>query len=845
MRGAEVFDDEKRRIIESCFSKLDDKGFLLQSYITHVRVEEDANFPSSPPPPDASPEAKKPRVVIIGVKLSGRLWMHKARENIDRTFQIGKSWPLEELQSIESFTNTLPKDVAYQQRCSWAGPTGFLINMAKPYYWQATTQREKQYFIDSLVKIYCKYTAGRLPKLIGFDVGEEERMRAATTSSGGATSSRGPSQTHSDTGQDRATPRSLQAPRQPQAQMAPAANVNNASNTSNANSSQPTTASSAQQDPRSSQSLADGSQARQRFQQPLQPLHSIPPQQLESVHNAQTRSNPSRDNNPMQILSQERDDPTRIQAPSADSMYMNSPQRIANNDTSVTATSIQSQQTVLAGPSKYAPNAAPLKAAMNEVSRGPAPQAPAAGPYMSGTPHAQRSRHEDSPVSSIAPTTSPPLDSAERTFSFSNESISSDMNTQLVPERRRPPMQETESSDNLRSEDHGSRVDDDQQIIRPLALKIPGNRTSAPQQTTNSSTMSFSSELNSANGTKASASRSTSITERTSQIADRTSTASSRIEDDPPVSAASPGILASKEPRFRPGLGPMTGKASSSELAGKFRKATAAHTAFKPRAGGAGERLLGIKSKPADGPDGITGVVPAPSLARAGSHSVVRPLQPSQMSAISTPDVETEKDPMSESTAAVQDQLSRAASKRQPAEDELARVETPLSNPETPKDSPRTQQSGTIGLGQAEDASESPSTTSRLSRTYSKRGPAKHMKGLLALGIDPSIFGGQELKFANVLDEIGWEDDTQQTKNVEALENSLRRDIGRLEAGSWLDHTGDKDERVELVKTMLDRAISECEELEGLFTLYSVELGVWSSRSYYEVPILTCADSQR
>lgn len=835
-----MFDDEKRRIIESCFSKFDDKGAPLQSYITHVRVEEDANFQMSPPPPDASPEAKKPRVVIIGVKPSGRVWMHKARENIDRTFQIGKSWPLEDLQAIESFTNLMPKDVAYQQRCSWAGPTGFVITMAKPYYWQATTQREKQYFIDSLVKIYFKFTAGKLPKLIGFDVAEEERMRAATASSGGSTSSRGPSQTHSDMGQGRAVQRSSQ----PQAQTVPVANINNASNISDMNSSRPITASSTQQDPRPSQSPADGSQARQRFQQPLQPLHNPPPQQPQFVYNSPSRSNVTRDHTQMLIPSQERDDLTRIQAPSADSMYMHSSPSNANNNNGVMTPQTQSQQTVLAGPSKYAPNAAPLKAAMNEVRRGPISQAPAAGTYMSGTSQARRSRLEDSPVSSIAPAMSFPLDAAGRTFSFSDESISSGANPQLVPERRRPPMPETASNDNLRSEIHGARVEDDQQVIRPLALKIPGNRTSAPQQTANSSIVSSLSELNNANGTKAPASDSTSITERTSQIADRASTASSRVEDDPPISAAAAGgALASQEPRFRPGLGPMTGKASSSELAGKFRKATAAHTAFKPRAGGAGERLLGIKSKPAEGPDGITGVVPAPSLARAGSHGVVKPLQPSQMSAVSTPDVEPEKDPMGETTGLAQDQVSRAVSKRQPPEPELARIDTPLSNPETPADSPRTQQSGTMASGQAEDVLESPSTTSRLSGTYSKRGPIKYMKGLVALGIDPSIFGGQELKFANVLDEIGWEDNTQQIKNAEALENSLRLDIGRLEAGSWLDHTGEKDERVELVKSMLDRAISECEELEGLFTLYSVELGVWSSNAVHEVLMLISIDS--
>jgi hypothetical protein len=47
-----------------------------------------------------------------------------------------------------------------------------------------------------------------------------------------------------------------------------------------------------------------------------------------------------------------------------------------------------------------------------------------------------------------------------------------------------------------------------------------------------------------------------------------------------------------------------------------------------------------------------------------------------------------------------------------------------------------------------------------------------------------------------------------------------------VEAGSWLNHLEQKDDRVEAVEKMLDRAIAECDELEGLLTLYNVELSV-------------------
>jgi hypothetical protein len=65
----------------------------------------------------------------------------------------------------------------------------------------------------------------------------------------------------------------------------------------------------------------------------------------------------------------------------------------------------------------------------------------------------------------------------------------------------------------------------------------------------------------------------------------------------------------------------MIKKKPSREIAGALRKAATAYGAFKPRPGGAGERLLAAAKKQqsmSDEPDGITGVVPAPSL-RVGS----------------------------------------------------------------------------------------------------------------------------------------------------------------------------------------------------------------------------------
>lgn len=126
---------------------------VLESYITHVRIIEDAHYPSTRPPPEPS-SSKKNRTIIISVRKSGRVRVHKARENANGTFQIGKTWNLDELTQIEN-------DVAV--------PTGFIMVMGKPYYWNTNSQREKTVFMNSTIRIFSKYTGGKSPNLVGFD----------------------------------------------------------------------------------------------------------------------------------------------------------------------------------------------------------------------------------------------------------------------------------------------------------------------------------------------------------------------------------------------------------------------------------------------------------------------------------------------------------------------------------------------------------------------------------------------------------------------------------------------------------------------------------------------------
>jgi len=47
--------------------------------------------------------------------------------------------------------------------------------------WQALTTKEKDFFVGSLIKIYKKYTNGKIPELIGFSPEEEAQLTGGNT----------------------------------------------------------------------------------------------------------------------------------------------------------------------------------------------------------------------------------------------------------------------------------------------------------------------------------------------------------------------------------------------------------------------------------------------------------------------------------------------------------------------------------------------------------------------------------------------------------------------------------------------------------------------------------------
>ncbi|KAG0668656.1 hypothetical protein C6P45_004496 [Maudiozyma exigua] len=155
---AEQYDRDRRGIISYCFSKPDHKTNLPpNNYITHVRIIEDAKYPSVRPAQDSKLENKKKRVLILSSKANNQnaIQLHKARENTDGSFQIGRTWDLKDILKIEA---------------DQIIPEGFSMSIGKQYYWETNSAKERTVFIKSLIKIYMQVFDGRVPELINWDL---------------------------------------------------------------------------------------------------------------------------------------------------------------------------------------------------------------------------------------------------------------------------------------------------------------------------------------------------------------------------------------------------------------------------------------------------------------------------------------------------------------------------------------------------------------------------------------------------------------------------------------------------------------------------------------------------
>jgi hypothetical protein len=228
----------------------------------------------------------------------------------------------------------------------------------------------------------------------------------------------------------------------------------------------------------------------------------------------------------------------------------------------------------------------------------------------------------------------------------------------------------------------------------------------------------------------------------------------------------------------------MIKKKSKNEIAGAFWKAASAATAFKPRPGGAADRLRQVQNKSTDGPDGITGVIPAPPK----PVPVQKPPEPVPAAA------ERSATPIPELKITDSESVNRPSS-AQPSINDLK-----VKKPEEPPAVEESRRSVVTG----NDA-----------------------KYLATLGIDPSLLDNRTNEFAKWLDYFGWvPGEKMRARNFDEMRADLDREVSKAQAGGWLARFQDEDERVDAIKKGIDLSIGECDELDNLLTLYSVELSV-------------------
>ncbi|KAF3482885.1 vegetative cell wall protein gp1 [Arthroderma uncinatum] len=756
---AERFEDEKRRIIQSCFSKKDADGSTLESYITHIRITEDAAYPSAPPPVNSPPENKKPRAIIVSVRKSGRVRMHKSRENGDGTFSIGKTWMLDDLSRIQIYDHLTPSNQTEQQQKSWAADLGFIVTITKPYYWTAATSKERDFFIGSLVKIYRKYTGGKVPDLIGLDPSEKEALVGSL-------------------------PSSSQPPPQPQSQP---------QSQSQAQSQPPARA----QDPRlmhldnRKPRSRSPSAAPSRDQSPystLPPSRDGPPEARKQSSREQFLQNkPSQDPMPrgppptglLPRIPGDNSQPARPgpQTPPVEQLSRKLAEAPSTENLVPSPATSEHPQTLPNRTYKALPSPA-----LSPVSDGgllpnktytPMP-APALSPKSEERPHAYGQNKQPSLDSGeLSPFSKP----AQTRPSTSESSLPASLPASLRPAFDRSPSYDQKS---IKSNDG-----DDDRYKGPPPSREPPKVEPPPVARNIPQPEPPKARSNAINGDTAPDSREMTGPARAPEpSAPLAKTESSPEQPKPPPIINVPATTASstslpetetETQAHRPGLGPMMkSKGGAKDVANVLRKAANAYNAFRPRAGGAAERLLAAKEKEkTEGPDGITGVVPAPLLRGASAE------------ATNKASTEPPKVQVTDSSTGKEVSFGKTTESSSLKRKEMKPVQPPRED--------------------------------------------NTKKSCSALGIDPAILGGRGVEFDWLLTDLGWDGRLTKDKGIEALETDIRREIGRVQASSWLSQLqSSHDGRVDQLAKLLDRAMDECDELDGLLTLYSHELDTLS-----------------
>ncbi|KAK7468715.1 hypothetical protein VKT23_003218 [Stygiomarasmius scandens] len=143
--------DQRQKIIESVFSRRNAAGNLEETYISHVKIWE-----------DAGPEGggRKPRFILLSQSHNGSGFIHKSKLNTNGTYSVGKTWRLPELRAV-----------------SVTGPMSFNITLSRTYRWQTEDVQDQESFLHALVQLFQTVTGGAALRVEGLANGESGRQR--------------------------------------------------------------------------------------------------------------------------------------------------------------------------------------------------------------------------------------------------------------------------------------------------------------------------------------------------------------------------------------------------------------------------------------------------------------------------------------------------------------------------------------------------------------------------------------------------------------------------------------------------------------------------------------------
>lgn len=708
--------------------------------------------------------------------------MHKSKENANGTFSIGKTWNLDDLTAIASFTGP-PASATLRER---AGDTGFAVTIGKTYFWDAQSGKEKRFFIASLIKIFGKYTGGRVPDLVGFDPRELEQVMGSRRPPPPQQRPPMPVPPNSSS----AGP-SAPLPQQPQQQSRPRPHMPEPSQSSLSNLS---ASSAANTPPYASQTSPSPAK------RPPPPRPNGGPSPAGSLDSSRSQ-NPNANQIP----------PLRVMAGANKSQDSVAASLVTTRSDDASSLPPRSRNG-MAGPGALGrfetPDPVPPSAAQQPSPQPPPPPQPSLQDEREKLPERRR----------------PPMNALRPQASFSDKDLvpAPLMSPGLRREPVAPPPRSLDrvapsnrSVSRQRSEVSSSTKDRPVTPASSIADRpiTPASAAAVVPDSTPTSPMPGGGD--GASDIKTAAAREGSVGSVSAPAAPSTTAAgpAAPVEPPPPRDPSPPPPTPPSAPpepespaeESRPGLGPMIrSKKSKGEIAGTLWKAATAVNAFRPRPGGAGEKLRQIQAKTGgeEGSDGITGVFKPPARPKPSEAEAPPPSPRAAESADKGADGTTPSTvPQVKITVPDSSQPTTVQAAGPPAEDD-------------------TKKDGIKADAKSEVKDEPPRPTKPLIT-------GNDAKYLASLGVEPSILDNRSSELTKWLDFFGWvPGDQMRSRHLDEMRVDVDRELNKAQAGGWLTRFREDDERVEAIKRGIDVAIAECEELDNLLTLYSVELGV-------------------